>query len=152
FLRIVSRVYLTGGVIVSLNRTHAGGMGLEGGVAPKVGITTPEGKLNEDYSKILDQLSKSMEPAKSAAEAGAAFKFISASESSVSMAEAFDRPLAIGYLGFDVQLLSGGEIGAPIPTFDHLEGRVPASPHNVVGPLTDQQKRFKIDLAALEAL
>jgi len=152
FLRVVSRIYLTGGVIVSMNRTKAAGGGVEAGSAPRVSLVTSEGKLNDDYARILEELNKSTDSTQAITQAGAAFKFMSASESSVSMAETFDRPLAIGYLGFDVQVLPGGAIDVPIPTFDHLERRVTAAVPNAVGPLTVEQARFKFDLAALESL
>ncbi|HEX4826363.1 MAG TPA: hypothetical protein VFV19_18835 [Candidatus Polarisedimenticolaceae bacterium] len=155
FLRVVTRVYLTGGVVVSLHRSTTSGGGVTAGDAPNVSLVTPDGTLNKNYDQILEQLNKAAEPAKSisaAAGAGVAFKFLGASESDVSMAEAFDRLLAVGYLGFDVELFEGGELGVPVPTFDHLEQRVTTSRPTVAGPLTDEQQRLRFDLVALKAL
>jgi len=48
------------------------------------------------------------------------------SDRSIAMSEAFERPLVIGYLAFDMQILEDGVLGAPVPTFAVLEdSRVP---------------------------
>jgi hypothetical protein len=43
-----------------------------------------------------------------------------ASPRSVALTERFESPLVFGYLGFDVPILDGGELGAPIPTNANL--------------------------------
>jgi len=47
-----------------------------------------------------------------------------ASARSVSMTETFDPPLVFGYLGFDVPILEGGDLGAPIPTHANLTNEI----------------------------
>jgi hypothetical protein len=40
------------------------------------------------------------------------------------MVETFDRPLVIGYVGFDVRVLEDGSLSAPIPSFSVVTRRV----------------------------
>lgn len=158
FLRVVSRVYLAGGVIVSVNRTgSAGGQGRGGFSPPTVpSVLDAQGNVNPGYTNLLNVLSES---AKSPiadivdkTKAGGAVRFVAASSSGVGLAESFDRLLAVGYLGFDVPVLAGGVLGAPLPTFQILDRTVAAPPATRVGGLTDEQTRVQINLAALDAL
>jgi hypothetical protein len=151
FMRVVSRVYLTGGVIVSLIRSDAEGAGLEVGKAPKVSLVNPSGNLDANYTNVLAALDKEANAVTALKDAGGAIKFVGASESSVTLAESFDRLLAIGYLAFDVPIYGGGDLGMPIPTFERLNGRIKTPPTRV-GALTIEQSRFKVNEAALEAL
>lgn len=52
----------------------------------------------------------------------AAIAVRSRSRRAVQMTESFTRPLAIGYVGFDVPILAGGNIGVPIATQAQLLG------------------------------
>jgi hypothetical protein len=152
YLRVVSRVYLTGAVVVSLSRSDAGGAGVEVGKAPKVPPMTDEnGDLNPSYQQVLDALNTKPDPVTELAEAGGALQFVAASSSTVTMAESFDTLLVIGYLGFDVPVYRGGVLGAPIPTFERLEGRGPDTRPDAAN-LSPQQARYKVGEAALEAL
>ena len=45
---------------------------------------------------------------------GGAVRLVQASERAVTMQEDFDRPLVLGYLGFDVRVFPDGTIGAPV--------------------------------------
>jgi hypothetical protein len=56
--------------------------------------------------------------------AGGKLRLTAASARSVSMTETFDPPLVFGYLGFDVPILQGGDLGAPIPTHANLTNEV----------------------------
>jgi hypothetical protein len=86
-------------------------------------------------------------------DAGGAIKFVGASESSVALAESFDRLLVIGYLGFDVPVYPGGDLGVPIPTFQRLTGGVKDPPRaRVKSQLTLEQARFVVSQDALNAL
>jgi hypothetical protein len=53
---------------------------------------------------------------------GAKFKIATASSRSVTLEQEFERPLVIGYIGFDMPILKGGRLGAPISTLDQLTG------------------------------
>lgn len=48
-------------------------------------------------------------------------KVTSYTDSSVGMTERFERPLAVGYVGFDVPIDDRGELGPPMPSFAVLE-------------------------------
>lgn len=52
---------------------------------------------------------------------GGSFRFTAASSRSVSLNETFDRPLVVGYLGFDIPIGVFGELGSPIPTHAILD-------------------------------
>lgn len=54
---------------------------------------------------------------------GASLQIIQASSRSVTMKENFDRPLVIGYIGFDFPIRKDGELGVPIATLNQLENR-----------------------------
>jgi hypothetical protein len=53
--------------------------------------------------------------------AGGSVRFAYATSRSVGLSEAFDRPLVIGYVGFDVPILKDGELGPPLSTLERLE-------------------------------
>jgi hypothetical protein len=152
FVRVVSRVYLTGAVVVSLNRSGSTSAGAKVGAAPNVNLTDNNGNINQNYQNILNSLDGQANALSAVTQVGGAIKFASASDSSVALAESFDRPLVIGYLGFDVPVYPGGDIGAPIPTFEHLNRRIAEPPPVRVGPLTADQTRFRANEAALDAL
>jgi hypothetical protein len=58
-LRVVTRVFLVGGVVVSLFNQETGGASGSAGQIPSIPIfDTAGGKLSENYSKLLDLLSK----------------------------------------------------------------------------------------------
>jgi len=158
FLRVVSRVYLAGGVIVSLQRAGSAGAQARGGFNPPEvpSLIGEDGQVNAGYTNLLKVLS---ETAKSPiadivdkTKAGGTVRFVAASSSSVGLAESFDRLLAVGYLGFDVPVYAGGVLGAPLPTFQLLSRSVSAPAATHVGGLTEEQTRVQINLAALGAL
>jgi hypothetical protein len=68
-----------------------------------------------------------------APEAGVGVKFLSASNSSVTWSESFDRMLVLGYLGFDVPIFRDGTLGVPIPTFERLEHLTLTKPVRTAG-------------------
>lgn len=158
FLRVVSRVYLAGGVMVSVQRSGSGGGQARGGFNPPEvpPIVDAQGNVSTGYTNLLLALSNAAASPLSnlvnQAQAGGAVRFVAASSSGVGLAEAFDRLLAIGYLGFDVPVYPGGVLGAPLPTFQILDRTVSAPPPTRVGALTTEQSRVQINLQALNAL
>ncbi len=157
FLRVVSRVYLVGQVNVDTSGAGAFGFGADLG-KPKSPILQ---KLNaatfdEDYARILNALSEPLAPAQEKAEgqaaAGAAqtpavptpsgsFRFTFATARSVGMQQTFDRPLVVGYLGFDVPVLRSGELGLPMDTRGLIEHPAQApKPSNQ--PLLSEPQRY----------
>jgi len=158
FLRVVSRVYLAGGVIVSLQRAGSAGAQARGGFNPPEvpSLIGENGEVNAGYTNLLQVLS---DTAKSPiadivdkTKAGGTVRFVAASSSGVGLAESFDRLLAVGYLGFDVPVYAGGVLGAPLPTFQLLSRSLSAPAATRVGGMTEEQTRVRINLAALNAL
>jgi hypothetical protein len=124
FLRVVTRVYTTGTLIVDLQKSDTTGFGLAAGKAPPAEMFNEDGTVSERYAKMLDALNETPTQAATLMDAGGAVKIASASASRVTMAESFDTQLVIGYLGFDVPVYENGDLGGPIPTFERLERRV----------------------------
>lgn len=94
FLRVINRVYLAGGVTVSLVAGQARS-------AEAVAATPDE---EEALAATLEAL-------------GPSLRVEHVGRRALSMAEAFPRPLVIGYLGFDVKVYASGELSPPIPSF-----------------------------------
>jgi hypothetical protein len=120
YLRTVNRVYLTRRVTVSLENLDVQAAALEAGAAPeleliRLSIEDPERAkaAAAAYRGALDAITTRV----SSALPGGTIKLSQASQRSVTMDETFDRPLAIGYLGFDVEVGKDGELSAPIPSF-----------------------------------
>jgi hypothetical protein len=126
FLRVVSRVYVTGRVSVTVNNDEA--MGAEAGVGadrPVELMGATEGSAGENYANAIETINKFATEQLP----GAKVKIATATSRSVTLSEEFERPLVIGYVGFDMPILKGGRLGAPISTLAQLtEGRtLPAS-------------------------
>jgi len=132
YVRVVSRVYITGRINVSLQGSRNWGATLSGGATKPVELVVPNAgtdpqkstldaytsnidKLNAMISKALERTGGSNLPP------GGTVKVVSASASTISLAEDFTRPLVIGYLGFDMAIGPGGQLGPPIPTHAVLE-------------------------------
>jgi hypothetical protein len=128
FMRVVSRVYYARAIDVSLQRANSEGAGGQGGTVNEVSLATTNGGVNPAYTNILNMLTAAAAPVANAAQVGAAVKFVSASSSTVGLSQSFDHLLAIGYLGFDVEVGTNGNLGVPIPTFQRLTGAIPTPP------------------------
>ena len=142
YLRVVTRVYLVGRLVVTLTDTSSRGAQASAGAPKAVDIfaAVPEGAPQdhptitaERYKeglKVLDAtLAGALAEVNDQVLPGATLKVVAASSRSITTSETFiDRPLVIGYLGFDVAILAGGRLGPPIPTHAVLEhGAVPES-------------------------
>ena len=138
FLRVVSRVYLTGGVSVSVQSQESSSLGLDVGKKQDVPLfdRADAASAAEDYKKALATLNETL---KEGALPGGSVRLAQASRRSVTLSERFDRPIVIGYLGFDVPIRPLAEVGrvfvkgrssvrllgTPIATLDMLEERSP---------------------------
>jgi hypothetical protein len=151
YLRVVSRIYLTGGVVVSLTKDMSRGAQAQVGGATPPATPTLGATAVEHEKALLDSLNAQAAELRTQLPGTGAIKFASASASSVSLSESFDRPLVIGYLGFDVPFYSGGVLGAPIPTFERLEEHTLARVSDVT-KLSLEQSRYKLEEEALEML
>lgn len=123
YVRMVYRVYVAGGVNVSLMENRSRGGRVDAGAATPVslfdaGNTTEAANAAANYASMLNSLSKSV----SAATPGASVTIASASSRGVAMNETFPRPLVIGYLGFDLAIDDQGRLGPPLPTHARVTG------------------------------
>jgi hypothetical protein len=123
YVRTVYRVYVAGGVNVSLISNTA--RGLRGDAGASKGVTLFDaGSSNEtanaaqNYSSVLSSLSQSI----ASATPGANLTLASASSRSVAMNETFPRPLVIGFLAFDRAIGDNGILGPPLPTQARVTG------------------------------
>jgi hypothetical protein len=155
YLRVVSRVYLTGRLIVTLMDTSSRAAGASVGVKKAVDdlfAPEPAGAPSDHtaittarYTEGLKKIEESMASALATIKVngvdqvlpGATLKIVAASSRSITTAETFiDRPLVIGYLGFDVAIGPNGILGPPIPTRAVLEqGAVPVGVFSTVAEL-----------------
>jgi hypothetical protein len=118
YLRIIARVYLTGKVNISLLNEEARGAAANVGA---VKSDTLKELAVENSDKDFVAINKALAEGSDSA-TGGSLKLTAFSGRSVSMVETFPRPLVIGYLGFDLPILKGGMLGAPVPTQVTLAG------------------------------
>lgn len=141
YVRVVTRIYLTGELDVSLRDTSQRGAGVDVGVpspvamlVPKV-AQTPAGSPQaaaDGYSDAIDRLNEMLRQHEdryttdpSGAKqfsAGGSLRLTSASARAISMKEIFDPPLVLGYLGFDCEIGPGGSLGPAVPTHALVSG------------------------------
>ena len=128
FLRIVSRVYVTGRVSVTVNNDDSTGAEAAAGAdrpVKLIGVT--EGDTKENYVSAIEAINKLVTEQLP----GARINIATASSRSVTFTEQFERPLVIGYVGFDMPILRGGRLGAPISTLAQLTGLAPITTYLV---------------------
>lgn len=132
FLRVVSRIYFVRAVDISLQRTGSQGASGKGGSVNDVNLATTNGNVLSSYTNLLGVLNSATATAANAAanatQVGAALKVVSASGSTIGLSQSFDRLLAFGYLGFDVPVYTNGDLGTPIPTFQHIVKQTVSAP------------------------
>ncbi|HVG22818.1 MAG TPA: hypothetical protein VND45_01580 [Thermoanaerobaculia bacterium] len=138
FVRMVYRVYVAGGVNVSLMANRARGGRVDAGASKAVslfdaGDTTEAANAAKNYASMLTSLSQSV----ASATPGGNVTIASASSRGVSMNETFPRPLVIGYLGFDLPIEQDGRLGPPIPTHARVTGQQVSSGTAVFGSDTN---------------
>ena len=136
YVRVVTRIYATGKMSVSLMNASSRSGGLDVG-APKpvniAGVTLPTNPTNtadataQNYLNASNAPSQALQAIATAAEAakgmlpGGSLRVVAASSRSVSMDETFVPPVVFGYLGFDCAIGDKGQLGAPIPTYALLQ-------------------------------
>jgi len=128
YVRAVSRVYLTGRVVVNMSNTRAFNASGKAGVSDDVTLPPSQGTAAERAATPgaggIAERAKAAEKAKTEAIAaamkgvapGGAFKVMQASSRTVAMSETFPRPIVVGFLGFDFPVLESGELGPPAST------------------------------------
>jgi hypothetical protein len=121
YLRMISRIYLVGGVNVQVSSAGSFAGSVSGGADKPVNLPNLEGTNTvENYTSALASLSSALSTALNAP--GGTLKVSSASSRSVSLNQMFPRPLVVGYLGFDLPVLPGGEVGFPQDTMTRVKG------------------------------
>ena len=132
YLRVVSRVYLTGGVDISIQDARSVGGDLAAGVPRPVELLTLSGDQDterataQNYAAGVAELNEMVAAAEGAGGPGARVRVAAASARSISLTETFPNPLVIGYLGFDMKILADGLLGPPAPSLAVMEsGRSP---------------------------
>lgn len=135
YVRAVYRVYVAGGVNVSLISNASRGGRVDAGASKPIalfdaGSTTEAANAASNYASMLSSLSQSV----ASATPGANVTLASASSRSVAMNETFPRPLVIGYLAFDRAIEEGGVLGPPLPTHARVTGRSVAEATTVYAP------------------
>lgn len=131
YLRVVTRIYVTGKMSVSLTDASSRSGGLDVGVPKPVNLLTtalPANSTNtaaatlQNYTNSWNTLSQMVQAAGAAKDAagnllpGGSLRLTAASARSVSLDESFTPPIVFGYLGFDCAIAKNGELGMPIPT------------------------------------
>ncbi|MEN6320982.1 MAG: hypothetical protein ABFD82_19780 [Syntrophaceae bacterium] len=139
YLRVVSRVYIAGKLNISIQSGRSASAGVSAGMSKPVDLIVPgvgpdvEKNTTDTYTKNLEKLNTMIEGALKTINIGekagdlipgATVKVVTASSNSISLNETFLRPVVIGYLGFDMEIQSGGELGPPIPTHAILSKEV----------------------------
>ena len=119
FLRVVSRVYATGRVSVTVNNDEATSAEARGGAdRPLELMGIKQGATDANYQGAIQAINNML----SEQLPGGKIKVATASSRAVTLSETFERPLVIGYVGFDMQILEGGRLGPPISTLAQLTG------------------------------
>jgi hypothetical protein len=134
YVRTVYRIYVAGGMNVSLiNNDSFGARGDAGASKPvamlNAGGATESANAATNYASVLSSLSQSV----ASTTPGANLTLSSASSNSVAMNETFPRPLVIGYLAFDRAINDDGTLGPPIPTHARVTNKVIAPATAVYG-------------------
>jgi hypothetical protein len=147
YLRVVTRVYLTGGVTVSLRNTDARSLGVDAGTAQNVDLVSGVLEDPNAANAAIAAYKKAVDAQKDALDIitdnlpGGSVRVAYASSRSVAMSERFQRPIVIGYVGFDVKVDGNGELSAVIPTFDRLTRRYSEDDAALtIGTLSENQR------------
>jgi hypothetical protein len=136
YLRVVTRVYACGRMLVSLKDASNRSGGLDVGTPKPVNLllpelsatnhATPEETLKNftNAHSVLSEMVKAASMVVSNASGvlpGGSLRLAAASSRGVSIDETFDPPVVFGYLGFDCAVFKGGVLGPPIPTYAVLD-------------------------------
>lgn len=117
FLRVISRVYAAGSVSVTLHNDEATNSEVGAGAdRPLKSIVIDEKAAMENYNNALNSINTNLNNLLP----GIKLKITTASSRSVTLNQDFDKPLVIGYIGFDMPILKGGLLGSPISTLAKL--------------------------------
>ncbi len=151
FLRVISRVYVTGQMDVSLRDASSKSAGLDVGAAKPVNLLSPGLPSNQsnvaavvaqNYTNGWSVLNDMLQKATSATDKflpGGSLRLAAASSRTVTLQEQFDPPVVLGYLGFDCSIGEDGSLGPPIPTHAHLDRKSRLQHATEYGPDTNSE-------------
>ena len=112
-------MYATGRVSVTVNNDEATSAEARGGAdRPLELMGIKQGATDANYEGAIKAINNML----SEQLPGGKVKIATASSRAVTLSETFERPLVIGYVGFDMQILEGGRLGPPISTLAQLTG------------------------------
>jgi hypothetical protein len=138
YLRVITRVYLTGKLNVSLQRQSSRGGGIDAGASqPAISLS------GTDYATLLSNLTTAVNGG-TVAKPGGSIRVAAISGNSVSLSETFDRPIVIGYLAYDRAIGDNGFLGQPRSTMQQLEQTGAPTPPPLPNA-DDVSKRFGDD-------
>jgi len=118
YLRVVNRVYVTGRVVVSMTNAATAGAQAQAGESKEVELIDAKADTAETLQSTLDGISKGLNENLP----GGTLRVAQASSRSVTLSETFERPLIVGYLGFDFPIAEDGTLGQPLATRERLAG------------------------------
>lgn len=131
YLQVVSRVYVTQKVAISMFHDSAFGATASGGVPKDVPIPSlEETNAVANYTNMVNGVNSVVSAHSNAVAAagglapGGTIKFTAVSSRSVSMEETFPRPLVIGYTGFNVVLTKTNLTGIVEAKLTHPGARI----------------------------
>lgn len=150
YLRVISRVYLTGRLNVSLQAAGFGSGGATGGAAKPLDLVVPAVTADPQkdtvvaYAANIQKLTDMIEGALKKVPVDGIDKFLpggtvkvaAASSRTITLIETFNRPLVFGYLAFDIAIQADGMLGPPIPTHSILVKQIKAEDINSQGMMT----------------
>jgi len=130
YIRVVTRVYLTGKVNVSVMRDSQRGGGVDAGVSSVAQLpAAPTGDAATTYTSLVTSLNNSLNAGGAAiSKPGGSIRIAAVSSNSVSMSETFDRPIVIGYIAYDRAIGSGGFLGQARSTLQQMEHQTEPAP------------------------
>ncbi len=126
YLRIISRIYLTGSMTVSITNTSAGAIKAATKAFGEKGLPDLNSVEDvNDYTQRLKGLNDSLKLQYLGANEdfngfGASLNITWATFRSIGIDEQFDRPLVIGYLAYDFPVLNDGRLGTPVATLNQI--------------------------------
>ncbi|MEM6551195.1 MAG: hypothetical protein AAF750_03615 [Planctomycetota bacterium] len=150
YIRVITRVYLARELQVGISQASVESAAISAGVPKPVNLLLPkkpDANDDDDENKAtvaatqpitsytqniaaLNQIINGLAPAGEALDKalpGGSLKVVAASSGSISLKETFARPVVIGYLGFDMEILQNGRLGSPIPTLAVVRDSQPPS-------------------------
>jgi hypothetical protein len=126
FVRIVTRVYTASKMNVALSDAASSGADVKAGVPPPLEVPSGDQTAKTAAERVQDAITKLNGALQ--LQFGGRVTIASASSRSVSLNEEFARPVVIGYLAYDRQVLPDGTLGPPVSTLAKVSGREVVSP------------------------